>query len=69
MKYTRNEISFRHKRNLFTLLFIADEMNYNFVLGVVRVNHPIKYVNKPEQNIETSMLEATIHSFIDEMLY
>ena len=36
------------KKILFTLLFIAGGMKYNFVSAVVRVNRPIKNVNKAE---------------------
>ena len=42
VKYTRNEISFPHKKNMFALLFIAGEMKYNFVLQVVGMKQPIK---------------------------
>ena len=30
------------KKNLFTLLFIEDQMRLNFVLGVVTVKQPVK---------------------------
>ena len=36
------------KKILFTLLFIAGGMKYNFVSAVVGVNRPIKNVNKAE---------------------
>ena len=56
------------KKILFTLLFIAGGMKYNFVSAVVRVNRPIKNVNKAEWGMETNMLEATMQTFIEEVL-
>ena len=46
---------FAMKKILFTLLFIAGEMKYNFVSPVVGVNQPIRNENKPEQNIKLSL--------------
>ena len=43
---------FTLKKILFTLLFIATEMEYNFVSGVVRVNRPLKNANKPKRDME-----------------
>ena len=56
------------KKILFTLLFIAGGMKYSFVSAVVRVNRPIKNVNKAEWDIETNMLEATMETFMEEVL-
>ena len=53
-------------KNLFTLVFIVGKMKSNFVLGVVGVKRSIKNVNKPERDIETSMLVATMQEFIDK---
>ena len=54
MQYTQNEISFCYEKNMITLLFITDEMKYNFVSGVVGVNRTIKIC---KQTIEKSKLE------------
>ena len=69
MKYTWNEISF-HQRKTFCLAFIsiAGEMKHNFVSRVTGMNGSIKNVNKPERVIETSMLEAKMQVFIEEVL-
>ena len=56
------------KKYLFTLLSIAGEMKCTFVPEMVGVKRPIKNVNKPEQNIETSMLKAKVKTFIEELL-
>ena len=55
---------FAMKKIMFTLLLIANEMKYNFVSVVVEVNRPIKIY---KQTIETSMLEATVQAFIEEI--
>ena len=56
---------FAMKKIMFTLLLIANEMKYNFVSVVVEVNRTIKIY---KQTIETSMLEATVQAFIEEIL-
>ena len=43
------------------------KIKYNFISGVVQVD-PLKNKNKPEQDIETSVLEATMLAFIEELL-
>ena len=62
MKYTWNEILFCHEKNYD---LIASEMKYNFVSVVVEVNRPIKIY---KQTIETSILEATVQAFVEEIL-
>ena len=52
--------------NLFTLVFIAGKMKWKSVSGVVVVERPIKNLNKPESDIEASMLEAIIWAFIED---
>ena len=52
--------------NLFTLVFIAGKMKWKSVSGVFVVERPIKNLNKPEQDIEASMLEAIIWAFIED---
>ena len=52
--------------NLFTLVFIAGKMKWKSVSGVFVVERPIKNLNKPEQDIEASMLEAIIWAFIKD---
>ena len=57
------------KKILFTLLFTAGKMQFNFVSGVVGVKQPTKKRKQTrERDIETSMLEATIQAFIEEVL-
>ena len=68
MKYTPNEISFRYGKLWFTLLFIVGEIKYNSVSRVVGVYRPIKNVKMTEQDIETSMFEATNQAYIEEIL-
>ena len=43
-------------------------MKSSFVSEVDRVERPIKNVNKPERDIETSMLNAIMQMFIKEIL-
>ena len=50
---------------MFALLLIEGEMKYNFVLQVVGIKRPIK---KCKQKRATSMLEAIILAFIEEVL-
>ena len=66
MKYTRKEILFCYENILLTILFIVGEMKCNFISQVVQVDL-LKTVNKPERDIETSMLEATMQAFIEEV--
>ena len=66
MKYKRKEILFYYENILFTILFIVGEMKCNFISQVVQVDL-LKTVNKPERDIETSMLEATMQAFIEEV--
>lgn len=51
---------------MFTLLFITGK-NQKFS-SVVGVKVPIKNVNKPRRNIQTSMSEAKMLAFIEEAL-
>ena len=66
MKYTWKEILFCYENILLTILFIVGEMKCNFISQVVQVDL-LKTVNKPERGIETSMLEATMQAFIEEV--
>ena len=48
---TRNEISFRHKKIMFTLLSIAGKIKYNFVSEVVGVSWSINKVQINQSEI------------------
>ena len=43
-------------------------MKKSFVTAVLAVKRPIKKCKKPERDIQESMLEATIHVFMEECL-
>ena len=63
--YTRPKMKIHStmKKLMFTLLFIAGEMKWMFILGEVGVKQPIKNVNKPERDIETNLLEAKMQVY------
>ena len=44
------------------------DIKFNLFSGLVTVKQSIKYVNKPEREIESSMLEETMQVFIEEVL-
>ena len=43
-------------------------LHYFFVLRLAGMKRPIKNVNNPEPDIETSTLEAIMQTFIEEVL-
>ena len=52
----------------FVLPWINFCLHYFFVLRLAGMKRPIKNVNKPEPDIETSTLEAIMQTFIEEVL-
>ena len=68
MPYTQNETSFLHEKKSIYITFHCGEIKCNFVSKLFRVKRPIKNANKPERDIDTRMLEATIYAFIGEVL-
>ena len=65
---TQNEISFYYQKKSVYIILITGDIKFNLFSGLVTVKQSIKYVNKPEREIESSMLEETMQVFIEEVL-
>ena len=68
MKYTRNELSFLHKKILFTLFFIAGEMKYIVVSAMIGVKQHFKKYKQTSARYRDKKLEATMQTFAEEVL-
>ena len=68
MKYTRNELSFLHKKILFTLFFMAGEMKYIVFSAMIEVKQHFKKCKQTSARYRDKKLEATIQTFAGEVL-
>ena len=59
---------FAMEKIMFTFFLFTGEIKWNLISEEVEVKRPIKNLNKPECDIEISVLEGTIQAFIREVL-